>query len=347
VSSTVEILIAGAGLSGACAALWLSETHHVTLVTGTAPAASRIAAGLVNPFAGMRMCGFQNADMLLNDLTETLKHAEALHTYNPCGILRPANNQRQASNFQTQSVKNPLHIRWLSPDQVKADHPFVSAPLGAAITTGGILDTPEMLDRILNSLQGSIRVIQANITSWKDMDSHVTVTLNSGQIYKSQRLILALGPDYISFPELHKLHLHRIKGQLVYIHPPDFITVSLPICGSGYVVPEPNRWILGTTYDHSPCDVHPTSDATKKILGLTKKMIPSIDSSAIIDVTAGIRVGVPGTRLPMVGPLTENVWILTGLGSRGLLLASHIGRNLPTWMNDIFCIPQKFRVRNN
>ncbi len=190
-------------------------------------------------------------------------------------------------------------------------------------------------------------MIPANVTTWKDAESSVKVTLDSGQVLKTKRLILALGAGYTSFSELLKLNLHRIKGQVIFVQPPDHVRLSLPISGHGYVVPDHERLITGTTYDHSPRDALPTSDATKKILKLTKKMIPWINSSTITGVSAGIRVGVPGTRLPMVGPLTQNVWIITGLGSKGLLMASHIGRNLHTWMHDIKSIPRNFRIRNN
>jgi len=345
--STVDVVIAGAGLAGASAALWLSETLQVTLVTGTNPATSSIAAGLVNPFAGLRMGGRLNSETVCDDLIETLKRANALSTYNPSGILRPAYDQRQTLQFKSQSKINPQHIKWLSPDQIKRDHSYISAPHGAAITTGGILATPDMLNCILTTIRKSHRVIHANVVAWKDRNSYVSVALDSGEVLNTKRLILALGAGYTSFSELLRLNLHKIKGQLVYVPVPEHVIVSLPISGYGYIVPEHERLILGTSYDHSPDNDHPTPEATNQILTLTKKMIPWLNSSTILGVSAGIRVGVPGTRSPMVGPLTSNIWIITGLGSKGILLASYIARNLHSWMYDNAEVPHNFRVRNN
>jgi glycine/D-amino acid oxidase-like deaminating enzyme len=38
-----------------------------------------------------------------------------------------------------------------------------------------------------------------------------------------------------------------------------------------------------------------------------------------LSVQAGLRVSVKGHYLPLVGPVTDKMWVFTGLGSRGLL----------------------------
>jgi len=341
-----DVLIAGAGLGGACAALWLSETCHVTLVTGTAPVASTIAAGLINPFAGRRLNGVKDPDRLLTDLKETLQNADALDTYDPSGILRPALDKDQAADFRSHASRDHSGIQWLSPCQVKVEHPHIMAPYGAALTAGGILDTPTLLNSITHQLSDCSEVIQQNIVGWQDGGTYVNVTLDSGTTLKTQKLILALGAGYRSFRELIHLNLHCINGELVYIQPPDGMSLSMAVSGSGYVVPRNDHLILGTTYEHSQLPSQPTYEGMNKILTLTSKMIPQIESCAITGASAGVRVGVPGLRLPMVGPISDSVWILTGLGSKGLLFASHIGRNIRQWMTDPSCIPENFRVTN-
>ncbi|HYG67362.1 MAG TPA: FAD-dependent oxidoreductase, partial [Anaeromyxobacteraceae bacterium] len=51
-----DVVIAGAGLGGACAAFWLSRKRRVLVLERDAPAAgaSGAAAGLVNPFMGRK-----------------------------------------------------------------------------------------------------------------------------------------------------------------------------------------------------------------------------------------------------------------------------------------------------
>ena len=163
-------------------------------------------------------------------------------------------------------------------------------------------------------------VLHDNMVAWNDYKTSVVVELASGESLQAKRLILALGSDYRSFPVLNPLNLHCTKGQVIHTTIPAKISFPLPVSGYGYAVPVKNRLIVGTTYEHSPSDVHPTSAGVDKILALTEQMLPWIHSAEIKHTSAGIRVGVPGTRLPMVGPLTRRVWILTGLGSKGCYL---------------------------
>ncbi len=342
--STFDVVIAGAGLGGACAALWLSESKHVALLSGTAPAASTVAAGLVNPFAGRRLGMSWYSNTAHRNLLDTLTKADAHETYNPCGILRPALDKDHASLLQTCSEENPDLIAWISPNQAREDCPHVKAAFGGVITTGGILDTPRMLKQMLSTVSQHATVIHENLASWQDHDANVTAMLASGRSLKAKTLILALGSGYTSFSELLKLNLHCTKGQVIHVRIPEYISMPLPVSGYGYAVPMGDRLILGTTYEHAPHDGEPTTAGARSILSLTEQMIPWARSAEILCSSAGIRVGVPGTRLPMVGPLTKHVWILTGLGSKGLLSGAYIGRNLEAWMADPLRIPREFRV---
>ncbi len=335
----------GSGIGGSFAVLWLSQTKQVTLVTGTFPKASAVAAGLVNPFAGQRMRTFWNANQCYQDFLATLKLAGAQKTYDPTGILRPATDEAQASKFYERSKIDPDSVTWLSSNQMLKTHPSVQAPFGAAMTTGGVADTPQMLRDLLTTLSSNCTILTENLTDWKDHGSSITAVLSSGTLLTAKTMILALGAGYASFSELSPLNLHCIKGQVLEVSAPTGVSVQLPTSGFGYVVPLRNRLILGTTYEHAYPDDKPTTEGTNKILGLTRQMIPWIDSATIHRTSAGIRVGVSGTRLPMVGSLTKNVWILTGLGSKGLLFGSYIGRNLSDWMANPIRIPKELCVK--
>jgi len=340
-----DIIIAGAGLGGMCAALWLSESKNISLLSGTKPAASAIAAGLVNPYAGQRVSKFWNSDTAYKDLLKMLTRADALETYNPCGILRPAMNEDQASHFRVLSAENQDSITWIPPEKIQKEYPYISSAFGAIVTTGGILNTPKMLKCLLKFLTPRCTVLHEDLAEWRENDSDITVRLKSGATLNAKKLILALGDGYTSFPELSSLNLHRTKGQIVHVRIPKSTRILLPVSGYGYAVPMGRNLILGTTYEHAPHDLNPSKEGINKILSLTEKMIPLVRSAKIMNTSAGIRIGVPGTRLPMVGPLTRRVWILTGLGSKGLLLGSYIGRNLESWIADPLGIPDNYQPK--
>ena len=340
-----DVVVAGAGLGGTCAALWLSTSSRVLLLSGTASAASGIAAGLVNPFAGQRVVPVWHADLAYKDLLDTLAHADATDTYNTSGILRPALSEEQAVRLRTLALEHADSFAWLSCDETHARYPYVSAPFGAAITTGGVVDTPRMLEYALRTIESRCAVLSSDLVSWEDFGSGVSVALKSGPSLRASKLILALGAGYKSFPALSGLNLHCIKGQIVRVRAPEYPSCSIPVSGYGYVVPLRDTLILGTTYEHSYQDDQPTRLGSKNILALTQQMVPCLEAADVLDTAAGIRVGVPGTRLPMVGPLSENVWVLAGLGSKGLLLGAHIGRNLANWIINPEHVPNELRLQ--
>ena len=76
------------------------------------------------------------------------------------------------------------------------------------------------------------------------------------------------------------------------------------------------------------------------------QMIPAVEQSRVLASGAAIRVTVPGIRLPMVGPLRRdsNVWIFTGLGSKGILMAPMLALELPDYFSDPGSIPKEIRV---
>lgn len=340
-----DVVVAGAGLGGACAALWLSASNRVLLLSGTTSAASGVAAGLINPFAGQRVVPSWHANLAYKDLLATLAHAGATDTYDPCGILRPALNETQAVRLRTLALEHADSFTWLSPDDVYARYPDVSAPFGAAITTGGVVDTPRMLEYTHSTIASRCAVLSSDLVGWEDFGSGVTVVLKSGPSLHASKLILALGAGYRSFPVLSALNLHCIKGQIIRVRAPEYLSCSIPVCGYGYVVPLRDTLILGTTYEHSFQDDQPTRIGSNNILALTQQMVPRIETADVLGTAAGIRVGVPGTRLPMVGPLSGNVWVLAGLGSKGLLFGTHIGRNLVNWITNPEHVPNELRLQ--
>jgi glycine oxidase len=340
-----DVVVAGAGLGGACAALWLSTSNRVLLLSGTATAASGVAAGLVNPFAGQRVVSSWHADLAYKDLLDTLAHADAIDTYDPCGILRPALNETQAVRLRTLAQEQAGSFTWLSREKVRFRYPCVSAPFGAAITIGGIVDTPRMLEYTHRAIASRCTVLPSDLVDWEDFGTGVNVALKSGVSLRTSKLILALGAGYRSFPVLSALNLHCIKGQIVRVRTPECLSPSIPVSGHGYIVPLRDSLILGATYEHSYQNDQPTKAGSKNILALTQQMIPCVETADVLDTVAGIRVGVPGTRLPMVGPLSGNVWILTGLGSKGLLYGAHIGRTLINWITNPEHVPNELSLQ--
>lgn len=326
---------------------------------GIASGGSAAAAGLVNPILGLRARPVWRIEEAVEALDETVALAGAEAAYARRPTLRPARDEEQIDHFRQTAHTYPEHCTWLD-DPGPA---WLRAPHGALrIETGGAVD----IDGLVRGLIGGIDVRQGELVGWDETTAGITARLAAPRGAKSGRdavtarhLILALGRSYTAFPALMRLRLHQVKGQTIRMTRPSPLPIDAPhLAGTGYVAMEagskadrqPGGTIVcGATYEHRFADLAPSPRATEAILQKIEHMLPSIRGAELIDERAGVRVTVPGIRLPMVGPLPghQNVWIFTGLGAKGLLTGPLIARELPSYLKDPEQIPTDVRVRPN
>lgn len=344
-----DFIVAGAGLAGACAALSLSGLGSVLVVERDAPAAggSGAAAGMVNPILGLRARPVWRIDEALDALDGLVTAAGADDLYRRRATLRPAYGEEQVRRFKESAGAFAEHAAWISPAACAERYPAVNAPEGGLlINTGGAVDLPGLIGRILTTAEGRGAVLRlgVTVTGWDDGG----VTLADGAYLSSGATILALGRGYARFPELARLRLHQVKGQTIRITRPPSLPDDLPhLAGRGYVAHEDGTLLAGSTYEHEFEHLDPTERQTAAILRKTARMLPALGAANVLDARAGVRVTVPGIRLPMVGPVPgyEHVWIFTGFGAKGLLTAPLAARELPLYFEDPERIPRETRVR--
>lgn len=347
--SDFDFIIAGAGLAGAAAALALVEHGSVLVVERATPAAggSGAAAGMVNPILGIRARPVWRIDEALPALDALVSAAAAEDLYGRRPTLRPADGDEQVERFQQTAEEFPEHAIWLSAGECAEHYPVVEAPEGALlITTGGAVDLPGLVERIVETARqrgAKIRIGRA-VASYAEEG----ITLEDGERVTAGKTILALGRGYAQFAELRELRLHQVKGQTIRLSRPPSLPTDLPhVAGSGYVAHEDGALVAGSTYEHEFDHLEPTARQTKAILTKVRRMLPLLNEAEVLEERAGVRVTVPGIRLPMVGPLPgrRNVWIFTGFGAKGLLTAPLAARELPDYLGNPERIPRETRVR--
>ncbi len=340
---TEHTLIVGAGLAGACAALWLAEHGEaVSVLEAERPAAgaSGAAAGLANPLMGRRAAPAWRFEDGLAALHETLSLAGAPGLFRPTGVLRPARDGAQAKHFRERAEAMPQHARWRSPGALAEAYPGLTAPHGALwIPGGGAVDLAEMTRELLRAAtrRGASLRTGIRVTGWGEERHHAFVTTASERV-EADRVVLALGDGFRRFSELEALPLHRIKGQTARLARPP-ATGDLPsLSGFGYVVPDGEALVVGSSYEHAFGDVLPSRAQSEALRAQAAQMLPALADAEILDARAGVRVTVPRRvsprRLPLLGPLPgrRRVWVFTGLGSKGLMTAPLLARDLPAWL---------------
>lgn len=129
------------------------------------------------------------------------------------------------------------------------------------------------------------------------------------------RVLLACGEGIRHFAQLP---VEFLKGQLLCYegespHPKSYIS-------RGYIAKTRSGFEVGSTYERKFASSEPCEETAQKLL--------PAQSGKLVCVKAGVRVCPIGTYLPLAQQLKDNVFIFTGLGSRGLLYHALFGKKV-------------------
>ena len=346
-----DVVIAGAGLAGACAALVLSRDRRVVVLEAERPAAgaSGAAAGLANPFMGRKAKPAWRHDEALDALAELTAEAGA-GLFRRTGILRPAASAAQAGRFAERAEAH-AEVGWLSPGASAERWPLVRSPFGTLVVTcGGSVDLPAFVEAALAvaEARGS-EVVRARLLDWRREPTGMNAITDNGEV-QARHLLLALG-DGLRQLAAPPLPLHRVKGQTVLLARPDALPPDHPaVVGAGYAVPRADGVVVGSTFEHAFSDVAPDASLDAELAAKGAALLPALHGARVLDRRAGVRLTVPTAvsprRLPLAGPLPghDGVWILTGLGAKGLLTAPLLARRLPAALDGARPLPPEVAV---
>lgn len=128
-------------------------------------------------------------------------------------------------------------------------------------------------------------------------------------------------------PFFNDLPLNEAKGELITIHAPE-LEIDFLLKSSLFVFPLGNNFYkVGATFNWNDKTSKPTEEGKQELVEKLKKVINV--SYKIIDQTAGVRPTVKDRR-PLVGvhQQHQNLVVLNGLGTRGVMIAPTIAKQL-------------------
>lgn len=315
----MKVAIIGAGFSGVASAWHLlnKDSAKVTLfdLNGIGGGASGVAAGLMHPYVGAHsklnwrgMEGYHATTLLLKIASESLSQPVA----NDAGLLRVALTEQQAKNFLLCSQKY-RDVEWLTPDECLAVMPGTRAKGGIKIRTAVAVNCQLYLQGLWQACQKKGAVLKhqaiANLQELKDFDA----------------IIVANGPACTSFSELSHLRITPVKGQILELSwPMDISMPILPMSSQAYIIlnPSAGTCFAGATYERNFTDSGLDCEfAKKELMPKVESLIPILKNAEVIGCRAGVRVSTPN-HLPIVQHVGKNIWVITGMGSKGLLYHS-------------------------
>ena len=283
-------------------------------------------------------------------LHDTLDAADASDLFSPTGVLRPAMDARQLEAFRACARTNGLV--WMEPEGMAERWPEVQAPHGALwIPEGGSVELTAMVRACLRAAEARGAVVYEHraLRGWR-REAHDLIAITEKEDILASRLLLAVGDGARHIQALDGLPLHRVKGQTIELARPDALPEDLPaISGGTYVVPRPDRVLVGATFEHAFATLKPDAAASSKLATRAQALLSSLNRE-VRSARVGVRLTVPTSasprRLPVLGPLPRqpDVWVFSGLGAKGLLTAPLLASLLPDALDTPDRLPLEIRT---
>lgn len=316
----MRIAIIGAGFCGLAIAWHLSNKGITDLCLfdslSIGQGTSGIAAGLLHPYAGAHAKKSWNADDGLVATQHLLKVAESAlgsSVISHTGLVRIAISEEQKQDFALTACRYS-DVHWLTSEQCqeklgyKLSEPYPGIFIDSALT----IDCKKYL-------QGLWMACEAKGVVFKQQKVQSLTQLTEFDI-----IVAATGASQ-SLPELRSLAITPVKGQVLELLWPQSLSPPRhPVSSQAYLLMQPRgqHCIAGATFEREFAFEGPDlSSAVEGIMPKLQAFFPEINHSHIIGCRAGIRASAPH-HYPLLQQVKKDLWVLTGMGSKGLLYHS-------------------------
>ncbi len=324
----VDYIIVGCGLAGIAFCEQLNsnnKTYHV--IDDDSQLASKVAAGLYNPVILKRFTEVWKSKEQLSLAMPFYQHLEEILNVKldyKLPVYRRFKSIEEQNEWFMASDKPHLEP-YLSPKLIRNDNPCIIAPFGfGKIHQTGRIDTFILLDRYKSHLKQNGLYLNE---SFEHENLNVTFDSLTYKNIKAKHIVFAEGSGMIKNPFFNALPLNVAKGELLTIKSLQ-LKIDYVLKSSIFLIPHENdHYSVGATYNWEDTSPQITEGARTELITQLKELITC--DFEVTGQMAGIRPTVKDRR-PLVGVHSKfkNVAILNGLGTRGVMIAPYVAKQL-------------------
>lgn len=341
----LDYLIVGLGLAGLSFCEQLEDNNKsYKVINDGSQTSSLVAGGLYNPVILKRFTLAWNADVQLETAMPFYNQLESkLGVKLDCKIpiyRKFASIEEQ--NLWFEAADRPRLDKFISTRIIENNNESIDAPYGL----GEVLHTGRIDTKILVGTYESFLLEKGNLIS-KTFDFDAMIVEKEHIAYnslKARKIVFATGFGLKSNPYFNYLPLIGSKGELLTIKAPKLKENSI-IKSAVFIIPlGDDLYRVGATYERTDKSNSPTKEAKNELLDKLHTFLKC--DYDIIDHVAGIRPTVADRR-PLAGlhPKHSNIVVLNGFGSRGVLIAPTISKQLYNHIEKGEVLPSEVDVK--
>ena len=324
----IDYLIVGSGLAGiSFAEQALRNQKTVFVIDTNLQNSSKIAGGLYNPVILKRFSKIKDAQCQLHLMNEFYQIIESkLNTKFDfkMPILRKFFSIEEQNNWFIASDKEGLSP-FLSTNLIKKKYKGIDShyDYGEVLQTGYV-DVALLLEKYKAYLIKK-ELFSDEVFDYTLLESHSNFVQYKD--VKAKHIIFAEGFGLHANPYFNHLPLDGTKGEL-FIIKAAALDLDVIVNTSVFILPLGNDLFkVGATYNWVDKTSTPTEEGKQELIDRIKEIL--ICDFEIIQHLAGVRPTVKD-RKPLIGrhPMHSQLYVLNGLGTRGVLLAPAMAKAL-------------------
>lgn len=334
------VLIVGGGLAGCTLAWYLFfERIPFKIFSYSMPGeSSTVAAGLWNPVATRRVNpGWKMKECMneLNYFSSRLEKKLKITLYHPSVTVHPFSHQEELEFWKKKTSQDSDLSDIVSfnsyPDKKWKLQPEYYAYTPAVIQNTGWMDVKRFLEKTIQFFSDQ-HMVRKEIFYYNELNVYQNEFVYHGETYAA--IVFCEGWNLRNNPYFSFIKLEPAKGEILELKSlhSDFSLGKHIINKSIFLLEKsPGKFICGSTFEWDSLNDEVTEKARNELLGKLKEVMKN--EFVVTCQVAGVR---PSThdRRPFIGehPEIKNMYVLNGLGTKGVFLIPHMCREFVNFM---------------